>query len=26
VIVVKRAEGDPFPVHIQEGRDHWYTA
>jgi acetyl-CoA synthetase len=24
VVVVKRAEGDPFPVHIQEGRDHWY--
>jgi acetyl-CoA synthetase len=24
VIVVKRAHGDPFPCHIEEGRDHWY--
>ncbi len=23
VVVLKRAEGDPFPVHMQEGRDHW---
>ena len=24
VVVVQRLEGDPAPVHIQEGRDHWY--
>ena len=24
VVVVRRLEGDPAPVHIQEGRDHWY--
>jgi len=24
VIVVKRPTGEPFPCHIQEGRDHWY--
>ncbi|MCQ9205668.1 MAG: acetate--CoA ligase [Omnitrophica bacterium] len=24
VIVVKRGQGDPFPCHIKEGRDHWY--
>ncbi|MDX2177134.1 MAG: acetate--CoA ligase [Candidatus Sumerlaeia bacterium] len=24
VIVVKRPHGEPFPTHIQEGRDHWY--
>jgi len=24
VVVVKRHSGDPFPVHIKEGRDHWY--
>ena len=25
VVVVKRTEhGEPFPCHIQEGRDHWY--
>jgi acetyl-CoA synthetase len=24
VIVVQRQPGAPFPVHIQEGRDHWY--
>jgi len=24
VIVVKRGHGDPFPCHIQEGRDHWW--
>jgi acetyl-CoA synthetase len=24
VIVVQRNAGGPFPVHIQEGRDHWY--
>jgi acetyl-CoA synthetase len=24
VIVVQRQAGAPFPVHIQEGRDHWY--
>jgi acetyl-CoA synthetase len=24
VVVVKRRTGDPFPIHIQEGRDHWY--
>ena len=24
VVVVKRSEGEAFPVHIQEGRDHWY--
>jgi acetyl-CoA synthetase len=24
VVIVKRAEGDSFPVHVQEGRDHWY--
>jgi acetyl-CoA synthetase len=24
VVVVQRAAGDPFPVDIAEGRDHWY--
>ena len=24
VVVVQRQTGAPFPVHIQEGRDHWY--
>jgi acetyl-CoA synthetase len=24
VVVVKRQAGEPFPVHIKEGRDHWY--
>jgi acetyl-CoA synthetase len=24
VIVVQRGAGGPIPVHIQEGRDHWY--
>jgi acetyl-CoA synthetase len=24
VVVVKRDSSDRFPVHIQEGRDHWY--
>jgi len=24
VVVVKRQSGEPFPVHIKEGRDHWY--
>jgi acetyl-CoA synthetase len=24
VIVVQRQSGAPFPVHLQEGRDHWY--
>jgi acetyl-CoA synthetase len=24
VVVVKRAHGDPFPCHIEDGRDHWY--
>ena len=24
VVVVQRAEGDSFPVHMKEGRDHWY--
>jgi len=24
VVVVKRPHGEPFPCHIQEGRDHWY--
>ena len=24
VVVVKRNHGEPFPCHIQEGRDHWY--
>ena len=24
VIVVKRPQGEPFPCHIVEGRDHWY--
>ncbi|HKW02216.1 MAG TPA: acetate--CoA ligase [Vicinamibacterales bacterium] len=24
VVVVQRGPGDPFPVHIKEGRDHWY--
>jgi acetyl-CoA synthetase len=24
VVVLKRADGDPFPVHMQEGRDHWW--
>jgi acetyl-CoA synthetase len=23
-IVLKRAHGDSFPVHMQEGRDHWF--
>ena len=21
---LKRGQGEPFPCHIQEGRDHWY--
>jgi acetyl-CoA synthetase len=24
VVVVKRQAGEPFPVHIKDGRDHWY--
>lgn len=24
VVVVKRQSGEPFPVHVKEGRDHWY--
>ncbi len=24
VVVVKRDPGSSFPVHVQEGRDHWY--
>jgi acetyl-CoA synthetase len=24
VVVVQRRAGDPFPIHVQEGRDHWY--
>ncbi|MBP6715425.1 MAG: acetate--CoA ligase [Acidobacteria bacterium] len=24
VVVVQRRAGDPMPVHITEGRDHWY--
>jgi acetyl-CoA synthetase len=24
VVVVQRQAGGPIPVHIQEGRDHWY--
>ena len=24
VVVVQRQPGAPFPVHIKEGRDHWY--
>jgi acetyl-CoA synthetase len=24
VVIVKRQEGDAFPVHVQEGRDHWF--
>ena len=24
VVVVQRERGDRFPVHVQDGRDHWY--
>jgi acetyl-CoA synthetase len=24
VVVIQRQAGAPFPVHIQQGRDHWY--
>jgi acetyl-CoA synthetase len=24
VVVVRRSVGDPFPVHMEAGRDHWY--
>ncbi|HUF48282.1 MAG TPA: acetate--CoA ligase [Vicinamibacterales bacterium] len=24
VVVVRRQDSEPFPVHIQQGRDHWY--
>jgi acetyl-CoA synthetase len=24
VVIVERLHGSPVPVHIQEGRDHWY--
>src|SRR6186713_3588831 len=24
VVIVKRQEGEAFPVHVLEGRDHWY--
>jgi acetyl-CoA synthetase len=24
VVLVQRGGGDGFPVHVQEGRDHWY--
>ena len=24
VVIVQRSESSPFPVHVQEGRDHWY--
>src|SRR5881394_2218322 len=24
VVIVQRLHGSPLPVHIQEGRDHWY--
>jgi acetyl-CoA synthetase len=26
VVVVQRLQGLPMPVHMQEGRDHWYHA
>jgi acetyl-CoA synthetase len=24
VVIVQRQAGAPFPLHVQEGRDHWY--
>jgi acetyl-CoA synthetase len=24
VVIVQRQPGAPFPIHVQEGRDHWY--
>jgi acetyl-CoA synthetase len=24
VVIVKRQAGESFPIHVQEGRDHWY--
>jgi acetyl-CoA synthetase len=24
VVIVQRLHGSPLPVHVQEGRDHWY--
>jgi acetyl-CoA synthetase len=24
VVIVKRESGEPFPIHVKEGRDHWY--
>jgi acetyl-CoA synthetase len=24
VVIVQRLQGSPAPVHVQEGRDHWY--
>ena len=24
VVIVQRLHGSPVPVHVQEGRDHWY--
>ena len=24
VVIVKRESGESFPIHVQEGRDHWY--
>jgi len=24
VVIVKRPVGEPFPCHVEEGRDHWY--
>src|SRR6187455_220417 len=24
VVIVKRQDGESFPIHVQEGRDHWY--
>ena len=26
VVVYHRASGAPFPIHMQDGRDHWYHA
>jgi acetyl-CoA synthetase len=26
VIVLRRSQGEAFPVHMQEGRDHWFHA
>ncbi|MDP2054377.1 MAG: acetate--CoA ligase, partial [Acidobacteriota bacterium] len=24
VVIVQRLQGSPLPIHVQEGRDHWY--